>query len=66
MPRGGTTFAISKENGGRCRKLFIDSRWRLPGEHNDFTIELPNDVDTTATSTVYLASCSFCEHRSRR
>ena len=41
------------------RKLFIDSRWRSSGSHNDFTIELPNDVDTTRTSSVYLASCSF-------
>ena len=41
------------------RKLFVDSRWRSSGNHNDFTIELPNDVDTTRTSSVYLASCSF-------
>ena len=41
------------------RKLFVDSRWRSSGSHNDFTIELPNDVDTTRTSSVYLASCSF-------
>ena len=41
------------------RKLFVDSRWRTSGSHNDFTIELPNDVDTTRTSSVYLASCSF-------
>ena len=41
------------------RKLFVDSRWRSSGGHNDFTIELPNDVDTTRTSSVYLASCSF-------
>ena len=41
------------------RKLFIDSRWRSAGSHNDFTVELPNDVDTTRTSSVYLASCSF-------
>jgi hypothetical protein len=41
------------------RKLFVDSRWRSSGDHNDFTIELPNDVDTTRTSSVYLASCSF-------
>ena len=41
------------------RKIFIDSRWRTTGNHNDFQIELPNDVATTATTTVYLASCSF-------
>ena len=41
------------------RQLFVDSRWRSSGSHNDFTIELPNDVDTTRTSSVYLASCSF-------
>jgi hypothetical protein len=41
------------------RKLFVDSRWRSSGDHNDFVIELPNDVDTTRTSSVYLASCSF-------
>ena len=41
------------------RKLFIDSRWRSSGDHSDFTIELPDDVDTTRTSSVYLASCSF-------
>ena len=41
------------------RKLFVDPRWRSSGSHNDFTIELPNDVDTTKTSSVYPASCSF-------
>ena len=41
------------------RKIFIDSRWRTTGNHNDFQIELPNDIATTATTTVYLASCSF-------
>jgi hypothetical protein len=44
---------------GQYRKVFIDSRWRIAGEHNNFTIELPNDVDTTRTSTVYLCSASF-------
>ena len=43
----------------RYRKAFIDSRWRTSGEHNNFTIELPQDVDTTATSSVYVASVSF-------
>jgi hypothetical protein len=41
------------------RKLFIDSRQRSSGYHNNFTVELPSDVDTTRTTSVYLASCSF-------
>ena len=41
------------------RKLFIDSRARSSGYHNNFTVELPSDVDTTRTTSVYLASCSF-------
>lgn len=44
---------------GAYRKVFIDSRWRLAGSHNNFTIELPNDVDTTRTASIYLGSCSF-------
>ena len=44
---------------GRFRKVFIDSRWRSSGDHNDFSIELPLDVDTTATASVYVASLSF-------
>jgi hypothetical protein len=40
-------------------KVFFDSRWRSAGDHNSFTIELPNDLDTTRTASVYLASCSF-------
>ena len=43
----------------RFRKVFIDSRWRNSGAHNDFTVELPQDVDTTATASVYVASLSF-------
>ena len=43
----------------RFRKVFIDSRWRSSGAHNDFTVELPQDVDTTATASVYVASLSF-------
>ena len=43
----------------RYRKVFIDSRWRISGTHNTFQIELPRDIETTATSTVYVASCSF-------
>ena len=41
------------------KKIFIDSRWRTSGDNNDFTIELTDDVDTTRTTSVYLASCSF-------
>ena len=41
------------------RKVFIDSRWRSRGEHYDFDIELPQDVVTTSTTVVYVASCSF-------
>ena len=41
------------------RKLFIDSRWRTSSDNNDFTIELPDYVDTTRTTSVYLASCSL-------
>ena len=41
------------------KKIFIESRWRTSGDNNDFTIELPDDVDTTRTTSVYLASCSF-------
>jgi hypothetical protein len=41
------------------RKLFIDSRSRSSGYHNNFTVELPTDVDTSRTTSVYLASCSF-------
>ena len=41
------------------RKLFIDSRSRASGYHNDFTVELPTDIDTTRTTSVFLASCSF-------
>ena len=63
IPLGGTTFAAihSKPmaSTNSYRKLFIDSRWRSSGEHNDFTIELTDDVDTTRTTSVYLASCSF-------
>ena len=59
-PRGGTTAVISLDKmAGTYRKVFIDSRWRIAGEHNNFTIELPNDVDTTRTASVYLCSCSF-------
>ena len=36
----------------KYRKLFVDSRWRTSGSHNDFAIELPNDVDATRTSSV--------------
>jgi hypothetical protein len=43
----------------KFRKVFIDSRWRTRGEHYDFDIELPQDVVTTSTSVVYVASCSF-------
>ncbi|HQU34852.1 MAG TPA: hypothetical protein PLB88_11085 [Thermoanaerobaculaceae bacterium] len=43
----------------RFRKIFIDSRWRTTGTHADFSISLPVDVETSATATVYLASCSF-------
>lgn len=46
-------------SAGNYRKVFVDSRWRIAGDHNSFTIELPNDVATTRTSSVYLASCSF-------
>jgi hypothetical protein len=41
------------------RKVFVDSRYRISGSHADFEIELPRDVSTTRTSSVYLASCSF-------
>jgi hypothetical protein len=41
------------------RKLFIDSRHRSSGDHNNFTVELPRDVDTSRTSSMYLGSCSF-------
>ena len=41
------------------RKLSVDSRWRVSSDHSDFVIELPDDCDTTRTSSVYLASCSF-------
>jgi hypothetical protein len=44
---------------GNFRKVFIDSRWRSRGEHYDFDIELPQDVVTTSTTVVYVASCSF-------
>ena len=65
IPLGGTTFSAdmfvksAMASTNSYRKLFIDSRWRSSGEHNDFTIELTDDVDTTRTSSVYLASCSF-------
>jgi hypothetical protein len=41
------------------RKVIVDSRWRSRGEHYDFDIELPQDVVTTSTTVVYVASCSF-------
>ena len=47
------------QSNNNFRKIFIDSRWRNSRGHNDFSIELPSDVDTTCTTSVYLASCSF-------
>ena len=41
------------------RRLFLDSRFRNSGTHADFSIELPDDVMTSRTSSVYVASCSF-------
>ena len=46
-------------SAGNYRKVFVDSRWRISGEHNDFSIVLPDDVNTTRTASVYVASCSF-------
>ena len=47
------------QSNNNFRKIFINSRWRNSGGHNDFSIELPSDVDTTRTTSVYVASCSF-------
>jgi hypothetical protein len=41
------------------RKIFIDSRLRSAGTHGNFTIELPEDVDTSHTSSVFVSSLSF-------
>ena len=43
------------------RKLFVDNRSRASGYHNDFTVELPTDIDTSRTTSVFLASCSFSD-----
>jgi hypothetical protein len=47
------------QQSSRYTKVFIDSRWRSSGTHADFTIELPRDIDTSRTASVYVASCSF-------
>ena len=44
---------------GATRKLFIDSRYKISGTDDDFTVEMPVDVDCSRTSSFFLASCSF-------
>ena len=46
-------------NVGVTRKLFIDSRYKVAGSDDDFTVELPVDVECSRTSSFFLASCSF-------
>jgi hypothetical protein len=46
-------------NVGNTRKLFLDSRFKISGTDSDFTIELPQDVQCTRTSSFFVASCSF-------
>ena len=46
-------------NVGVTRKLFIDSRYKVSGSDDDFTVELPVDVECSRTSSFFLASCSF-------
>jgi hypothetical protein len=41
------------------RKLFVDSRARISGDHNSFTIQLPQDIQTTPRASVYLVGCAF-------
>ena len=41
------------------RKLFVDSRSRISGDHNNFTIQLPQDIETTPRASVYLVGCAF-------
>ena len=46
-------------NVGNTRKLFLDSRFKISGTDSDFTLELPQDVQCTRTSSFFVASCSF-------
>ena len=46
-------------NVGNTRKLFLDSRFKISGSDADFTLELPQDVQCTRTSSFFVASCSF-------
>jgi hypothetical protein len=46
-------------NVGNTRKLFLDSRFKISGSDADFTLELPQDVHCTRTSSFVVASCSF-------
>ena len=46
-------------NIGNTRKLFLDSRFKIRGTDADFTLELPQDVHCTRTSSFFVASCSF-------
>ena len=46
-------------NVGNTRKLFLDSRFKISGSDSDFTLELPQDVQCTRTSSFFVASCSF-------
>ena len=46
-------------NVGNTRKLFLDSRFKISGADSDFTLELPQDVQCTRTSSFFVASCSF-------
>ena len=46
-------------NVGNTRKLFLDSRFKIAGNDADFTLELPQDVQCTRTSSFFVASCSF-------
>ena len=46
-------------NVGNTRKLFLDIRFKISGTDSDFTLELPQDVQCTRTSSFFVASCSF-------
>jgi hypothetical protein len=50
---------LKKCRRGDSARSSSTSSWRTTGDHNDFSVELPIDVDTTATSSVYVASVSF-------
>ena len=46
-------------NVGNTRKLFLDSRFKIRGADAEFTLDLPQDVQCTRTSSFFVASCSF-------